>query len=353
MQALIAYPLARPRAPRRRLVHLLHGLLAALVVLALAPLPARAAYYHLYVAGDDLGGTIVVDGGSAPPAGTCGAHFHNPDAWYWAQAADGASETGPLANLPNNGVATSDLTLTGKFAATCSNDPYLAVTPATPSGWVPAEAISLVVEASPEDVEWLSSSGNPMGDPFEWHGFPVFDPCEVEEFCEELTLNYCDVHPTAMFCDEADDSEESLLQIGDLAASIPHRTEIARGHLTAGRRTDASAALTLARQRVSRVTGQLAPLRQRQLRMAHTVATDLRSAGAEIALGNLSAGYEFGIRHATLCDKALSVAQSAISAGRTPDWTAVDAACRPAADPLASSRTWLGRLLSWATPATR
>jgi len=318
---------------------------ALIVTLALA-VPAAASYVdvHMYVSGP-FGGQIFVDGAGEPPPGTCGAHFINPEAWYWAGG--GVSETGPLEDLWNNGVDANSLTLTGTFPG-CPQATYLAVTPATPDGWVPAGAVSLVVQIDLDDIEWLDFNGNPAPDPHPGHDTPVFDPCEIPEFCADLTLgDVCVVTPWVDICQDSSESDGILVRIADLTASIPAQTANARKQLAAGLRKDADRSLDLARSRAGLVIGQLGALRARQVRIAREVANSYPSTGAFISLGNVSAGYEFGIRHTAGCDKSLNLAQMALAAGRTPDWAAVDAACLPAAEPLTRSRTWLGRLQTW------
>jgi len=320
-------------------------IIAFITALALA-IPAAATYVdvHMYVNGP-FGGQIVIDGAGEPPPGTCGAHFVNPDAWYWAEGE--VSEQGPLEGLWNNGLDTNSLTLTGTFTG-CPQANYLAVTPATPDGWVPAGAISLVVQIDLDDIEWLDFNGNPTPDPPPPPETPVFDPCEIPEFCEDLTLgDVCVVTPWLDICQDSSESDSLLVQITDLAASIPAQTAIARKQLAAGRRQDADRSLALARSRAGLVIGQLGALRARQVRIDREVANSYPSTGAFISLGNLSAGYEFGIRHTASCDKTLNLTQKALAAGGTPDWAAVNAACLRAAEPLSRSRTWLGRLRAW------
>lgn len=310
---------------------------ALLVTLALA-VPAAADYVHMYVDGP-LGGQIVVDGADEPPPGTCGARFVlNSDNWYWAGGYYG--ETGPLDDLWNNGLYTKSLTLTGAFTG-CPQVAYLAVTPATPDEHVPVGAISLVVQIDLDDIEWLDFNGNPVPEPPPWPHH-VFDPCEIPDFCENLTIApFCDVFP------ELCESDGILVRIADLTASIPAQTANARKHLAAGRRKDADSSLALARSRAGLVIGQLGALRERQVRTAREVVNSYPSTSAAISLGNVSAGYEFGIRHTAGCDMSLNLAQKTLAAGRTPDWAAMDAACLKAAEPLSRSRIWLGRLQAW------
>jgi hypothetical protein len=322
------------------------GLVAGLAWASAVPAAADYVDVHMYVDGP-LGGQIIVDGAVDPPPGTCGAHFINPVAWYWA--AGDLGEIGPLENLWNNGLDTNSLQLTGQFSG-CSPAAYLAITPATPDGWVPAGAISLVVEIDTDDIEWLDFNGNPIAEPPPppWSEPPVFDPCSIPGFCEDLTLgDVCVVTPWLDICTDSEESDALLVQIADLAASIPAQTATAHKQLVAGRRQDADRALALARTRAGLVIGQLGALRTRQARIDKAAASDHPSAGAAISLGNMSAGFEMGIRHASACDKSLAAARKTLAAGRTPDWTAVDGACRPAAEPLSRSRTWLGRLKAW------
>ncbi len=316
---------------------------ALILTLALA-VPATASYVevHMYVDGQ-LGGQIVVDGAAEPPVGTCGAHFVNPETWYWA---DGYySETGPLEGLLNNGANTNSLTLTGTFTG-CPQANYLAVTPATPNGGVPAGSISLVVQVDTDDIEWLDFNGNPVPEAPPWPEEHVFDPCEIPDFCETLTIgSVCFLYPD--LCE----SDGILVRIADLTASIPAQTANARKQLAAGRRQDAGRSLALARSRAGLVIGQLGALRARQVRIDREVANSYPSTGAAISLGNHSAGYEFGVRHTASCDKSLILAQKALTAGRTPDWASLDAACLQATEPLSRSRTWLGRLQAWSLRA--
>jgi hypothetical protein len=325
----------------------LPGLVATLGLALASASPAMAVnvFVHMYVDGQ-LGGQIIVDGASEPPAGTCGAHFINPDAWFWAEGE--YAEIGTLDDLWNNGLATNSLTLTGQFTG-CSPASYLAVTPATPDGHVPAGAISLVVEIDTDDIEWLDFNGNPVpeGPPPPFVP-PAFDPCDFPGFCEDLTLGgACVIHPWLDICQDSSESDAALVQIADFAASIPTQTATARKQLAAGRRQDADRFLVLARQRALLVTGQAGAMRARQARIDREVANQYPSTGAAISLGNQSAGFEIGLQHTTACIKSLDLARTTLAAGRTPNWTALDNACQPAAEPLYRSRTWLGRLKAW------
>ena len=149
-------------------------------------IPPRATgydTYHIYVAGPQ-GGEIAIDGPTEPPADTqvCGIRWTNPVMWYWA--AGEYSEQGSL-DIPNNGVNVSELRFTGPYDG-CGNEPYLFVTPATPDGWPPNGAISLIVQAYPGDVEWLDAHGNVIPKPPEKEPDPE-PPSECDlapEFCE-------------------------------------------------------------------------------------------------------------------------------------------------------------------------
>lgn len=113
--------------------------------------------FRVYVSGPN-GGEIRIDGPSQMPTDiqVCGIRWHQPGAWYWAE---GEYSEGPALNIPNNGMNVNELRFTGPYPG-CGNDPYLFVTPATPSGWPPEGAIALIVQADAEDVEWLDSHGN-------------------------------------------------------------------------------------------------------------------------------------------------------------------------------------------------
>lgn len=148
--------------------------------------PTRAAgddIYHIYVAGPQ-GGEIAIAGPTELPEDVqvCGIRWTDPVAWYWAAGDYG--ELGPL-DIVNNGVNVNELRFTGPYDG-CGNEPYLFVTPATPDGWPPNGAISLVVQASPGDVEWLDAHGNVIPEPPDNEPDP--DPpsaCDLApEFCE-------------------------------------------------------------------------------------------------------------------------------------------------------------------------
>jgi hypothetical protein len=148
--------------------------------------PARALGYdifHIYVAGPQ-GGEIEISGPTEMPAGVqvCGVRWINPVAWYWA--AGDFVEQGPL-DILNNGVDVNELWFTGPYNG-CGNEPYLFATPATPNGWPPNGAISLVVQVHPDNVEWLDAHGNVIPEPPDDNPDPE-DPtaCDLApEFCE-------------------------------------------------------------------------------------------------------------------------------------------------------------------------
>lgn len=145
----------------------------------------RSGYdiFHIYVAGPQ-GGKIEIDGPTEIPDGiqVCGVRWSNPAGWHWAEG--DYNELGPLA-IPNNGIPVDELRFTGPYNG-CGNDPYLFTTPATPNGWPPAGAISLVVQVSPDNVEWLDAHGNVIPEPPEKEPDPETpSPCELaSEFCE-------------------------------------------------------------------------------------------------------------------------------------------------------------------------
>jgi len=148
--------------------------------------PTRAAgydIYHIYVAGPQ-GGQIVINGPTELPEDTqvCGIRWTNPAGWHWA-AGDGQG-LGPL-DIFNNSIQVDELWFTGPYEG-CGDEPYLFVTPATPNGWPPNGATQLVVQGSPDDVEWLDAHGNVIPEPPDKKPDPEPpSPCDLApEFCE-------------------------------------------------------------------------------------------------------------------------------------------------------------------------
>jgi hypothetical protein len=149
---------------------------------------------------------VQIDGSVKIPNKVCGIKWKNPVEWYWAV---GGGNNTPVKVL-HNGEPGAELSFTGPYLG-CGNEPYNFVTPATPSGNPPDGSTLLIVQAYPEDIEWLDSHMNPIPPALEPPPEPG-DICDkVPEFCEPHITNLCKPYSQGgpVFCNPVKPSHEN------------------------------------------------------------------------------------------------------------------------------------------------